>query len=310
MFVEKGFVCLFVCYNKTRKTNSSSCDWGGSKPPGSGHTRTEAQTATCMPKTAAQTMWLSRAFWRANWHCKLGNFSRMFHHDFPTFSVDIVCWSELSPPKPNSSGPVRDHLTGAYLASAAKARSNKITLRGHAWDGASDDGSPWPDQVILDRTGALENVFHFYKLLSDSFAYFKRYSGFTIQTGISRNLTVLKYSVFQKGFNISVNVDRIYYLIRAVNSPRNRLDFEILAPKIKMSAPKFKCLMPNSQNVALNSNIADEIQINKICTTKNLRFEWGKLPTQLIWPSIPPIGVGVLVHHFFYKNGGLVHHFF
>jgi len=24
----------------------------------------------------------------------------------------------------------------------------------------------------------------------------------------------------------------------------------------------------------------------------------------------PTIGLGVLVHHFFYKNGGLVHHFF
>jgi len=70
---------------------------------------------------------------------------------------------------------------------------------------------------------AHENVFHFCKLLSDSFAYFKRYSDFTIQIGISRNLTVLKYSVFQKGFNISINVDRIYHLIRAVNSPRNCL---------------------------------------------------------------------------------------
>ena len=39
----------------------------------------------------------------------------------------------------------RTDRTGAYLASAAKARSNKITLRGHAWDraGPDNDGSPW-----------------------------------------------------------------------------------------------------------------------------------------------------------------------
>ena len=45
------FVCLFVCWNKTRKTTLRLLfDWEGSKPPGSGHTRAEAQT-TCVPKT-------------------------------------------------------------------------------------------------------------------------------------------------------------------------------------------------------------------------------------------------------------------
>jgi len=40
-----------------------------------------------------------------------------------------------------------------------------------------------------------------------------------------------------------------------------RHDFGILAPKIKISAPKFKYLVPKSQNVALNSNMTDKIQI-------------------------------------------------
>ena len=53
--------------------------------------------------------------------------------------IYISFWSELSPPKPNRlrSGPrlpaqVISERTGAYLALAAKARFNKITLRGHA----------------------------------------------------------------------------------------------------------------------------------------------------------------------------------
>jgi len=40
-----------------------------------------------------------------------------------------------------------------------------------------------------------------------------------------------------------------------------RHDFEILAPNIKISAPKFKKLLPNSQDVALNSNNIGKIQI-------------------------------------------------
>jgi len=46
------FDCLFVGINP-EKLYSASC-WEASKPPGSGHTRAEAQTATCIPKTAAQ----------------------------------------------------------------------------------------------------------------------------------------------------------------------------------------------------------------------------------------------------------------
>ena len=43
------FVCLFVGI-KPENPYSTSCGWEGSKPPGSGHTRTEAQTATCLPR--------------------------------------------------------------------------------------------------------------------------------------------------------------------------------------------------------------------------------------------------------------------
>ena len=50
------FVCLFVGINP-EKLYSTSC-LEGSKPPGSGHTRAEAQTTTCIPKTAAQTTYL------------------------------------------------------------------------------------------------------------------------------------------------------------------------------------------------------------------------------------------------------------
>jgi len=55
------FVCLFVClFVEIKPDNlySASC-WEGSKPTGSGYTRAEAQTATCIPKTAAQTTCLS-----------------------------------------------------------------------------------------------------------------------------------------------------------------------------------------------------------------------------------------------------------
>ena len=66
------FVCLFVCWNKTRKTILRLLCWEGSKPPGSDHTRAEAQT-TCVPKTAAQTTYLSiygwhSTSWRAGSH--------------------------------------------------------------------------------------------------------------------------------------------------------------------------------------------------------------------------------------------------
>ena len=47
-------VCYFVCWNKTRKTTRCLLRWEESKPPGSDHTRAEAQT-TCTPKTAVQT---------------------------------------------------------------------------------------------------------------------------------------------------------------------------------------------------------------------------------------------------------------
>jgi len=45
------FICLFVSI-KPEKSYSASCVKRGSKPPGSDHTRAEAQ-ATCLPKTAA-----------------------------------------------------------------------------------------------------------------------------------------------------------------------------------------------------------------------------------------------------------------
>jgi len=50
------FVCLFVKI-KPEKLYSASCwasCWEGSKPPGNGQTRAEAQTATCIPKTEAR----------------------------------------------------------------------------------------------------------------------------------------------------------------------------------------------------------------------------------------------------------------
>jgi len=40
------FVCLFVCWNKTRKKILRLLCWEGSSPPGSDHTREEAQTAS------------------------------------------------------------------------------------------------------------------------------------------------------------------------------------------------------------------------------------------------------------------------
>jgi len=46
------FVCMFVGI-KPEKLYFASC-WEGSKPHGSGHTRAEAQTATCIPKTEAR----------------------------------------------------------------------------------------------------------------------------------------------------------------------------------------------------------------------------------------------------------------
>jgi len=52
------FVCLFVGI-KPEKLYSASC-WKGSKAPGSDHTRAEAPT--CVPKTAAQTTYLSIYF--------------------------------------------------------------------------------------------------------------------------------------------------------------------------------------------------------------------------------------------------------
>ena len=63
-WMEAMFVCLFVCWDKTRKSMLRPdflcwllC-WEGSKPHGSVHTRTEAQT-TCVPKTASQTTYSS-----------------------------------------------------------------------------------------------------------------------------------------------------------------------------------------------------------------------------------------------------------
>ena len=50
------FFCLLVGI-KTEKLYSASC-WEGSKPPGSDHTRAEAQT-TCIPTTAVQTTYVS-----------------------------------------------------------------------------------------------------------------------------------------------------------------------------------------------------------------------------------------------------------
>ena len=53
-------VCLFVCWNKTPKTILSL----RSKPPGSDHTRAEAQ-ATCVLKTAVHTTYLSNYAWHS-----------------------------------------------------------------------------------------------------------------------------------------------------------------------------------------------------------------------------------------------------
>jgi len=58
------FVCLFVCWNKTRKTILRLLCREGSKPPGSDHTRAEAQTA-CIPKTAVRTTYLSLYGWHS-----------------------------------------------------------------------------------------------------------------------------------------------------------------------------------------------------------------------------------------------------
>jgi len=65
------FVCLFVGI-KPEKLYPASC-WEGSKPPGSDHTRAEAQT-TCVPKTAPQTrsqsflfVWHLGSLTAANW---------------------------------------------------------------------------------------------------------------------------------------------------------------------------------------------------------------------------------------------------
>jgi len=52
------FVCLFVYWNKTRKTILRLLRWEGSKFPGSDPTRAEAQT-TCAPKTVVHTTYLS-----------------------------------------------------------------------------------------------------------------------------------------------------------------------------------------------------------------------------------------------------------
>ena len=52
------FVGLFVCWIKTRQNILRLLCWEGSKPPGSDHTRAEAQT-TCIPKTAVQTTYVS-----------------------------------------------------------------------------------------------------------------------------------------------------------------------------------------------------------------------------------------------------------
>jgi len=57
--IEEEFVCLFVCWNKTRKTILRLLSWEGSKPPGSDHTWAEAQT-TCVPKTAADSEYVTK----------------------------------------------------------------------------------------------------------------------------------------------------------------------------------------------------------------------------------------------------------
>jgi len=58
------FICLFVCWNKTRKTTLCLLCWEESKPPESDHTRAEAQT-TCVPKTATHTTYLSIYGWHS-----------------------------------------------------------------------------------------------------------------------------------------------------------------------------------------------------------------------------------------------------
>jgi len=82
----------------------------------------------------------------------------MFGHVQPT-----LLEREISLPKPNrlrssarSPGQVISDRTGASLDLAAKARSNTITLRVHAWDRADNDGSPgqghglsYPERSII-----------------------------------------------------------------------------------------------------------------------------------------------------------------
>jgi len=65
-----------------------------------------------------------------------------------------------------------------------------------------------------------------------------------------------------------------------------RHDYEILAPNIKISAPKFKYLV---SKVALYSNITDKIQTEWICVPlKTSCFVRKKLPTKLIRNPTPP----------------------
>jgi len=69
---------------------------------------------------------------------------------------------------------------------------------------------------------------------------------------------------------------------------------KILAPKIKISAPKFKYLVPI--NVALNSNFTDKIQIKSIFVPlQTSHFVRGKLPIQLIRHPPPPSWVLVKI---------------
>jgi len=52
------FLRFFVLWTKTRKSILLLLCWDDNEPPGSDHTRADAQT-TCLPKTAAQTTYVS-----------------------------------------------------------------------------------------------------------------------------------------------------------------------------------------------------------------------------------------------------------
>ena len=76
IFVYHFFVCLFICWNKTRKTILRLLCWEGKAPPGSDHTRAEAQT-TCVPKTARKIPFVVK-FSKSSFKVQSSKLERLF----------------------------------------------------------------------------------------------------------------------------------------------------------------------------------------------------------------------------------------